>query len=370
MPIKPTGRIGPFRVTGGPDGPTGEWAKIQFPTQKEEIEQFVLDLFVTEMRRGGATILKATKNAENNFDFTLELPGGKVFLDLMEIIYRDVQGLPYEGENIRIESYKYAEQIRDAVMAKSENYGRAGTQPIHLLTYITHWRFHAHEVVIRLVQYMLQEYRPIMENVFFLSPLDDKSASLRVLYPSANPLEGHDPNSFKDDWYLTLNPAKTELIVEKRQSPEQTMPSADPPAQIDDVRRISRCWVEEDGLNVVIEVELTNGKAFGLRLPYDQLDFTTQALLQNAVAAHQRQVERGIVPPSQNYVDDPLRVESFKVMRANDSSHLLVQCSGRGREGPVGMGSFAVGEGLARALGKQLLESADLMAKSQFDAPK
>ncbi len=370
MPIKPTGRIGPFRVTGAPDGPTGEWSKIRFPTQKEEIEKFVLELFVTEMRKGGATILNAKKNPENDFDFTLELPGGTISLDLMEIIYRDAEGRPYDGENIRIESYKYAEQIRDAVMAKSVHYGKAGTQPFHLLTYITHWRFHAHEVVIRLVQHMLQQSPPIMENVFFLSPLDDKSAVLRVLYPSPNPLEGHDPNSFKDDWYLTLNPAKWELVAEKRQSPEQTMPSAEPPAQIDDVRRIPHCWVEEDGLNVVIEVELTNGKTFGLRLPYDQLDFTTQALLQNAVAAHQRQVERGIVPPSESHIDDPMRIESFKVMRANDGSHLLVQCSGRGRQGPLGMGSFVVDEGLARALGKQLLESADLMAQSRSAAPK
>ena len=165
MPTKPTGRIGPFRLTGAPDGPT-------------------------------ATVINATKNPENDFDFTLELPGGNISLDLTEIIYSDAEGRPYEGENMRIESYKYAEQIRDAVMAKSTHYGRGGTQPIHLLTYITHWRFQAHEVVIRLVQHMLQQSRPIMENVFFLTPLDNKSAVLRVLYPSANPLEGHDLNSF------------------------------------------------------------------------------------------------------------------------------------------------------------------------------
>jgi len=273
------------------------------------------------MKKGGATILKATKNPENDFDFTLELPGGRVSLDLMEIIYRDDKGRPYESENLRIDSYKYAEQIREAVMAKSGHYGKAASQPIHLLTYITHWRFHAHDVVIRLVQYMLQQSWPIMENVFFLSPLDDKSAALRVLYPSTNPLEGHDLSSFKDDWYLTLNPAKWEPVVEKCQSPEQTMPRADPPAQIDDVRRIPHCWVEDDGLNVVVEVELTSGKTFGLRLPYDQLDFTTQALLQNAVAAHQRQIERGIVPRSENHIDDPMRIESFKVLRANDGSY-------------------------------------------------
>jgi hypothetical protein len=87
--------------------------------------------------------------------------------------------------------------------------------------------------------------------------------------------------------------------------------------------------------------------------------------VQSAVAAHQRQVERGMVPPCENYIDDPMTIENFKVMRANDRSHLLVQYSGRGREGPLGMGSFVVGEELARALARQLFESADLMARSR-----
>jgi hypothetical protein len=76
-------------------------------------------------------------------------------------------------------------------------------------------------------------------------------------------------------------------------------------------------------------------------------------------------VERGMVPPCENYIDDPMTIENFKVMRANDGSHLLVQYSGRGREGPLGMGSFVVGEELARALARQLFESADLMARSR-----
>jgi hypothetical protein len=365
MPDKPTGRIGPYRISRGPDGPVGDWVKIQFPKEKENIEQFILELFLSEMRKNGASILSAKKNPENSLDFTLELPGGRVSLELAEIFYRDADGLPYEGEGIRIESYRYAEQIRDAIMKKSARYGKAGTQPIHLLTYITHWRFHAHEVVIRLVQYMLQQSQPIMENVFFLSPLDKTSAVLRVLYPSQNPLESHDINSFRDDWYLTFNPAKWELFAEEQRTQMQTVPGSKISVGLHDVKGIPRCWVEDDGSHVIIEAELGDGTTFGLRLPYDQLDFTVQALLQNAVAAFQRQVERGSVPSSENYIADPMTITSFKVLRANDGSHLLIQCSGQQREGPVGMGSFVINEVLARALAKQLLESADLMANAR-----
>jgi hypothetical protein len=185
------------------------------------------------------------------------------------------------------------------------------------------------------------------------------------LYPSKNPREGHDINSFQDDWYLTFNPAKWELVVEEQQTPTQTVPTANLSSGLHDVKRIPRCLVEDDGLYVIIEVELGDGKTFGLRLPYDQLDFTVQALLQNAVAAFQRQVEHGTVPSSENYIADLMTIESFKVLRANDGSHLLIQCSGRQCEGPVCMGSFVINEVLARALAKQLLESADLMAQAR-----
>jgi hypothetical protein len=365
-PNKPTGQIGPFRITGGPNRPVGDWSKIQFSTKKEEIEQFILNLFLAEMRKNDASIIAAKKNPENDFDFTLELPGGRVSLDLTEIIYRDAEGRPYAGDNIRIQSYTYAEQIRDAVMAKSAHYAGISGQPIHLLTYITHWRFHAHEVVIRLVQHMLQQSRPIMENVFFLSPLDETAATLRVLYPSANPLGGYELDRLKDDWYLTLNPANWELVTEKLQLPEKTMPRANPPAQIDDVQRVSHCWVEDDGRHVVIEIELSDGRTFGLRLPYDQLDFTAQALLQNTFAAYQRQVERGTVTDQQNFLANPMMVESSRIMRVQDGSHLLIQCYGRATlKEPLGMGSLLVDESHARDLGKQLLESADLMAQSR-----
>ena len=212
MPNKPTGRIGPFQVTVGREGPAGNWEKIQFPKQKEEIEQLILDLFVTEMRKKGATILGYKQNPQNDFDFTLELPGGRISLDLTEVIYRDEKGRPYEGEEIRIESYQYATQIHDAVMAKSIHYGKAVSQPIHLLAYITHWRFQPNELVIRLVQHMLQHSKPIIENVFLLLPLDNKSADLRVLYPSTAPLEGQDVSSVKDNFYLNLNPGKWEIL--------------------------------------------------------------------------------------------------------------------------------------------------------------
>jgi hypothetical protein len=67
MPDKPTGRIGPFQVTAGREGLVGSWTKINFPKRKEEIEQLILDLFLTEMRKSGATILRHKKKSGERF---------------------------------------------------------------------------------------------------------------------------------------------------------------------------------------------------------------------------------------------------------------------------------------------------------------
>jgi hypothetical protein len=213
MPKKPSGRIGPIQISETSSGPIGEWKEVRFPDQKEEQEQLVLSWFLAEMRRRGAKITNHRRNEENNLDFTLEMPSGPVLLELTEVMYKDQEGEPYKSESARINSYLYAEHIRDAIMKKSYRYGEVYSQPIHLLTYITHWRFYTSEVVIRLAQNMLLHSRPIMENVFFLEPRNETEAYLRVLYPSRNPLNGHSQESFKEHWYLNLHPGKWERFA-------------------------------------------------------------------------------------------------------------------------------------------------------------
>jgi hypothetical protein len=133
-------------------------------------------------------------------------------MDLVEFIYRDGQGKPYEGDQIEIKSFNYAKQLVAAVMDKSAHYGKAGAHPIDLLVYITHWRFWSNEVAIRLTQHFLSEIPPIFENVFFIEPFDAKEGNARLLYPSRNLMEGHRPEEYKDHFSLTLNPGNWEIV--------------------------------------------------------------------------------------------------------------------------------------------------------------
>jgi hypothetical protein len=211
MPRKPTGKIGPLIATGGPSGLTLEWSQIKFPEKKEDIEQLICDLWAAEVRKAGHGIRSIRRNGPDDFDFTIELPGGIVSLDLAELFYRDAEGRPYEGTKIEIKTYRYAEQIRDAVLKKSDHYGRAGAQPIHLLTYVTHWRFGPNETVIRLVQHFLNEKPPIIENVFLVMPFNASTGVLWVLFPSRDPLKGRSPSEFKEHFYYALDPAKWQV---------------------------------------------------------------------------------------------------------------------------------------------------------------
>lgn len=212
MAKKPTGDIGPVSATSTPTGATGGWNKIVFPKDKESIETLIINMWASATRRVGGTVHEIVQNKQNDFDFMLVLPGGTVSMELVEFMYRDGQGKPYDGDEIEIKSFDYAMQLAATVMRKSSHYGKVGGQPIHLLVYITHWRFWSNEVAIRLAQHFLNENPPIFENVFFIEPLEDKEGNARVLYPSRNPMEGRNPEEFKDHFSLTLNPGNWKVI--------------------------------------------------------------------------------------------------------------------------------------------------------------
>jgi hypothetical protein len=213
-PKKPVGQIGPYVVQSSQVGIAARWATVPFPENKAEIERKMVGYLEKAIAANGGIVLAVKQNDEANLDFTLNLPGGTVDLELREIHYLDGVGNPYISRNIRIQSSTYARQIFHAVQEKSAKYSAHSKVPMHLLLYITHWRFLPSEVVIRLVQHFLQQRPSIFENVILVLPIDDKEATVRVLYPSVEPLERRPPEEFSDHWYMNLDPASAEIHVE------------------------------------------------------------------------------------------------------------------------------------------------------------
>jgi hypothetical protein len=212
MPKKPVGQVGPFVVEQTAQGATAEWKKIAWPEDKSTQEQFVMDCFVEEFRKRGATIHKVIQNEENNFDFRIQTPGGDINVDLTEFVYSDGKGNPFEREGTWVNCLDCAKTLASLVENKSRHYGRRGATPIDLVVYATHWRFRPDQTTIALARTILAAKQLTMENVFLVLPLGPKRATFYLLYPTPNDvLGGKSLDDFKDTRWLPLDPARFRL---------------------------------------------------------------------------------------------------------------------------------------------------------------
>jgi hypothetical protein len=131
------------------------------------------------------------------------------------------------------------------------------------------------------------------------------------------------------------------------------------------IAKVPNGTISEDGKTIWLRLIMDDGQEHQMEIAYDQLDFTTQALLQLAHGAYQQQVKTGNLPFEKNYITNPMSVEGYRVLRDQEARHLLIQCHGRQiPTQPIGMGSFRVDEQQARGLGRQLLESANLLKQT------
>ncbi|MDA7705432.1 hypothetical protein N8772_03020 [Rickettsiales bacterium] len=217
MPEKPTGNIGPIKIEVKSNSVKDSWEIINFPKEKREIENKIIKKFRYAGEEAGFVFNDIKENNENHYDYTLTLPGGEVYLDLMEIIYKksNQKGSPYEKDHNWIKNGYYAEQILNQIFKKSNKYQDIGNTPKHLLTYVTHYNFSINENTIIICQNELRKRRHVFENIFFLDILDDTNSKIRVLYPMANNaiLGDSKLNELKNLSYLNLDPKKWSLIA-------------------------------------------------------------------------------------------------------------------------------------------------------------
>lgn len=209
MVQKPTGKIGSIKVQAGFGKVNKVWDTANFPKSKEEIENFFCDKFVSEFKRNGATFYSVERNKENDFDFTLNLPGGKVYLDLVEIIIKKpgVKGSPYTEKDVVYGYQEYLSQVINLIKKKNEKYKTKSTVPIHLLLYFTHWKFAPNDNVIPLIQHDLKKEELSVENVFLYSLHAKDKGELRVLYPvEKDYLDGVDIVEFRKNIFMNLDP--------------------------------------------------------------------------------------------------------------------------------------------------------------------
>jgi hypothetical protein len=211
-PRKPTGEIGAF--TFGPSSPKPIFSPVVFPESKADIEQLVAGHFVEDVKgkRLFAFDLHSPprQNLEDDFDFTIHTDHGILYLELTEAFLRDI-GEGLSSEQFAYSPYVAAEHVWKQVQKKSDRYRGATTQPIVLLIYVTHWQFCFSDHVFWHLAYRMAQSPPVFLAVFYLSFLEASTVNTVLLYPTSRDFVGYDPERYKNNVTVTLNPTQWQI---------------------------------------------------------------------------------------------------------------------------------------------------------------
>lgn len=360
---KPSGTAGPFRVTRTADGITSGQFKIEWPPEQKKIERKIVGYFVREFEKTGAKFLNIEDGGTEELDFLLTVPGGKMYLELMEAVLPAEGQKPHQTGSQCHRPISYANKIWGEVDKKVTKYGLKHSIPIDLLIYTTHEQYAPNEAAIQVLRrYFLDRQHPF-HYVFFIVPLAEELSPMWVLFNRDHPLEPPPVEEMAERWWINVPSSGFTARTNFGQA------TIDNESGLRDVsmtiKSFPRGSVSQDGLTVSVEAELQDGSLRTLVFPYDQLDFLVQALMSFATAAFNQQVGTGRVS-AVNPVGAAMVAEGFRVLPNNPQQHALVQITGRSDpNGPLGLGSFAVDARLAQGLGKRLLAVAEGLGKSE-----
>jgi hypothetical protein len=184
MVRKPTGVSGVLRVESGG---RSDFLQSSLPTDKAAIEAFILEGTLRSLEFAKVDVYHLTaapkQLEQNNFDFELSTATGTEFLDLVEFApigrYRGYEGAPNKhivGE--------IADAAWEVVKGKSKKYGLGRRGRVHLLIYITDFRFLFSDSVFELLTLWCARRSHGFRSVVYYAYIDDTMGLARVLHPS------------------------------------------------------------------------------------------------------------------------------------------------------------------------------------------
>jgi len=211
-PQKPTGNIGPIRLTTGPNGGKVEFLPVSFPKTKEDIENFIVHGFLNTARNQGIlsfAIENITRNKLDDFDFKATTSAGPRYMELMEIAPLEHLGTSYSQAPNSYKPYDFARYIVDKIMGKSDHYASPTDTGIILLLYVTGWQFKLNETIFKLLQYWTTQSRHCFESIYYYHPVSEESGMAQIIFPTrSEQWSGFNPDKYKAVTALILNPTK------------------------------------------------------------------------------------------------------------------------------------------------------------------
>jgi hypothetical protein len=213
MTKKPSGTSGPVRISIADAGePRIEQLTIQWPTEQKEIERKIFGYFAREFEKVGAKFLRVVDGGVRDLDFLLTLPGGKTYLELMEVVTPRKGEIPHQpGQHAHTIS-NYVDKVFEGVTRKINDYGFRHEYPIHLLLYTTHEQYIPSSAAIEMLRIRFNEVRRPFENVFFITPLAEDVTPFEVIFSKDHPIPTVANESIADRSWISLPGAETKLL--------------------------------------------------------------------------------------------------------------------------------------------------------------
>lgn len=220
---KPTGKMGPYRVTVGEKGKVGgSFEKVSFPTEKDDIESYIVSCFIgsAEKALGQHFFLSnPRKNELDDFDFSVTTPKGEGYLELMEVAPLELHEGGHDAAPNVYNRYEMAQSIHSKVVEKSEKYPRDLSLELFLLLYVTNYKFRLTNTTMKILAYFCHNSSLRFDVILLYTPLDEVEGDVAWIYPMEEAdFEGFDPERYRGV-VLSFDSESFEVKTPKKPSP-------------------------------------------------------------------------------------------------------------------------------------------------------
>lgn len=217
MAKRRVGEIGSTIIYDDSEGnPIAEICSISLPTNKEELEAYFANRFISisnekELLGENFIINNAKQNDTSDLDFTIDCASAK-YLELAELTPLSESFGREAIKNGQIEVYEYSKWIwQRVILAKSDSYGEVA-KDVLLLLYVTHWQFFTSDGLIACLSSTLSSKGCKFAAVVILETNGKDLNQPFVVYPTKE-VNLPPPRKFKGAKYWNLPPGNSSWTI-------------------------------------------------------------------------------------------------------------------------------------------------------------
>jgi hypothetical protein len=207
---KPVGRSGVNHIAF--TGPGAKFCSESFELtgNKANDEVTVVRAFLMQGEQIGLPKIDSAnvvQNAENDWDFTLKVPGGEIALELVEIAPKSLMRSGYQDVTSEHDVWPYCEAVFANIIAKSNKYSVPKTKSLELLVYVSHWTFYPSPDCVGLLKFWCATKAHKFDRIYLHLYAGSEGLSHRLFPPSDNAsITSFNPDSVRRRYFRNIDP--------------------------------------------------------------------------------------------------------------------------------------------------------------------